>query len=214
MSKFDNNPDLNIIMMCERLNRAALRDLPDGYSLRNPRKNELDFWKRMHFDGKETAEHLTYMDEYFSRVYAPKGKLFFEACLFAVTRKDESVGTCFAWKLYDRFTTLHWFKVLPQYEGKGIGRALLSAVIESSPPENYPVYLHTQVGSFRAIKLYSDFGFEILQDKVVGRRRNDIDECLPILKRLMPPDAFSDLKFGNAHHGFLESVAARDTSDF
>jgi ribosomal protein S18 acetylase RimI-like enzyme len=215
MSKLDYNPNLNIFMMCESLNCAALRDLPDGYSLRNPQKNELDFWKRMPFDGKEIAENLRYMDEYFNRVYAPKGNLFFKTCLFAVNAKDEPVGTCFAWKVYGEFATLHWFKVLPQYEGNGIGRALLSAVMARLSQENYPVYLHTQVGSFSAIKLYSDFGFMILQDEAIGRlRRNDITECLPILKQLMPHDAFNGLKFGNARADFLESVTASDTSDF
>ena len=38
-------PDLNIFMMCEKLNEDALREIPEGYHIRNIRKDELDIWK-------------------------------------------------------------------------------------------------------------------------------------------------------------------------
>jgi ribosomal protein S18 acetylase RimI-like enzyme len=201
-------------MMCDEPNRSALSELPEGYSLRLIRADELAFWKRMPFDDKETPEHLTFMDEYFERVYAPKGDLFYKTCLFTVNNADKPVGTFFAWKLYGKFTTLHWFKVLPSYENRGIGRALLSAVMKPLSPEDYPVYLHTQVGSFRAIKLYSDFGFKLLKDERIGHRQNDFEQCLPILERLMPPKDFANLRFGFANQDFLEAVANHETNDF
>ena len=54
--------------------------------------------------------------------------------------------------------------MLNEYEGKGIGRALLSYVMQSLPQNEYPVFLHTHPASFRAIKLYSDMGFKLLTD--------------------------------------------------
>ena len=60
-----------------------------------------------------------------SAVYAPHGELFFERCRFACV-DGAPVGTCFVWKAYGRVNTVHWFKVLRAYEGRGIGRALLT----------------------------------------------------------------------------------------
>ena len=75
--------DVNIFMMCMRLNRSALTDLPAGYHFRRIREDELGIWKRMPFDDERTAdEYKGYMTEWFDRVYSPKKELFFERCIF------------------------------------------------------------------------------------------------------------------------------------
>ena len=207
--------DLNIFMMCDRLNTSALSEMPTGFTVRHPREDELGIWKRMRFDDEESAnQYFDYMTEFFDRVYSPKGNLFFKTCLFVVDKNDTPVGTGFAWRLYDRFTTLHWFKTIKEYENKGIGRALLSIVMSELSAEAYPVYLHTQVGSYRAIKLYSDFGFKILTDRDIGLRHNDFRAGLPLLMDRMPPMDFKNLKFGKAGHDLLDCVASQKTSDF
>ncbi|MDR1639875.1 MAG: GNAT family N-acetyltransferase [Clostridiales bacterium] len=189
--------------------------MPKGFSVRNPKLNELDAWKRMPFDDNETAErYMGYMTDYFNRVYAPEGSLFFKTCCFAVDQNDVPVGTCFTWKTYGRFTTMHWLKVVKQYESLGIGRALLSHVLRQLSPEDYPIFLHTQTGSFRAIKLYTDFGFKILKDELIGQRQNQIEAGLPLLKKYMPSEAYENLKFEYAPQAFLEEAAKRDTNDF
>lgn len=207
--------DMNIFMMCEKLNTKALSEMPDGYTIRNPRPDELGLWKRIQFDDAETADrYMDFMTDYYNRVYAPKGDLFFKTCLFAVDNNDKPVGTCFAWKAYDEFTTIHWYKVLKPYKGRGIGRALLSHVMSKIPQQDYPVFLHTQTGSFRAIKLYSDFGFVLLKDKKVGMRENQLKAGLPLIKEWMPRTAFENLKFGYAPKAFLKVVAEHETDDF
>ena len=35
-----NIPDKNIFMMCEKLNRDAFTNLPDGFYIRHPREDE------------------------------------------------------------------------------------------------------------------------------------------------------------------------------
>ena len=207
--------DLNIFMMCDKLNTSALSEMPLGFTARHPRKDELDVWKRMPFDDEEAAnQYFDYMTEYFDRVYSPKGNLFYKTCLFVVDDNDAPVCTGFTWKLYDRFTTVHWFKTIKAYENKGIGRALISIVMGKLSADEYPVYLHTQVGSYRAIKLYSDFGFKLLTDSEVGLRHNDFRVGLPVLMNRMPPIDFNNLRFGKAMQDFLDCVASQATSDF
>lgn len=211
----DTIPDRNLFMMCERLNRDALRDLPEGYHARHCRKDELDIWKAMPFDDPVTAEqYRPFMNEFFDHVYAGKGDLFYESCLFVCGKDDKPIGTGFVWKIYDAFQTVHWFKVLQEHEGKGIGRALLAIVMARLDAAEYPVYLHTQPGSYRAIKLYSDFGFKLLSDPVVGRRTNDLQECLPILERHMQPQWFKNLQITQAPAYFLQKLAAVSDDQF
>ena len=205
--------DANIFMMCMRLNRSALTDLPAGYHFRRIREDELGIWKRMPFDDERTAdEYQGYMTDWFDRVYAPKKGLFFERCIFVCDACDQPIGTCFIWEAYDVVPTIHWYKVKKEHEGKGIGRALLSEVMKKAA--KYPIYLHTQPGSFRAIKLYSDFGFVLLLDPVIGSRNNEIDVGLPYLKGHMPEAEYGKLRFGHAGKDFLRIVSKHVNNDF
>jgi ribosomal protein S18 acetylase RimI-like enzyme len=188
-------PDYNLFMVCERPNPAAFSEMPAGFTIRFCRPDKLETWKRMHFDTPAMAdEYSSYMDDYFAKWYAPKGDLFYRSCLFVCTPEDDPVATCFSWKQYDLYTTIHWFKVVAEYEGLGIGRALLSHVMRPLVPDDYPVYLHTQPSSTRAIKLYTDFGFAFIDLPVIDHRENGLAASLPILQRIMTPEAFARIR--------------------
>ena len=208
-------PDKNLFMICKKLNPNAISTLPEDYHVRTCRKDELDLWKAMPFDRQEDAkEYYGFMTQYFQAVYGSKEATFFQSCLFICDKNDIPLGTCFAWKAYDAITTIHWFKVLKNHEGLGLGRALFSIVMNSIPENNYPVYLHTQPSSFRAIKLYSDFGFSFLTDPVIGCRQNDLTECTPILKKYMNPEGFEKLQYTNAPEYFLDVVKSSGINQF
>jgi ribosomal protein S18 acetylase RimI-like enzyme len=213
--KEEEIPDKNIFMMCEELNRTALTALPISYSIRSCRPDELDIWKKMPFDNAELAkEYEGFMSDYFTTTYSSKEELFFAKTLFVCDLQDRPIATCLNWKAYDEFNTIQWFKVLKEYEGQGIGRALLSIVMQELEIHDYPVYLHTQPSSFRAIKLYSDFGFSLLSGDRFGIRSNDLDECLPILKQFMSPAYFQKLRIITAPKEFEEATNKYDTNQF
>ena len=201
--------------MCKALNRAALTELPAGFFLRNCRPDEFGIWKAMPFETAEQAkEYDGYMTGFFETTYGGKEDVFFAKTLFVCDANDKPVATCLLWKAYDEFNTIHWFKVLKEYEGQGIGRALLSIIMRNLAEKDYPVYLHTQPGSFRAIKLYSDFGFALLAGEKFGSRKNDLDECLPVLKEFMPEKYFKDLKIAAPPKEFEEALHKYNTVEF
>lgn len=207
--------DNNLFMMCSSLNRDALSDLPAPYFIRTCRRDELYQWKMIHFDDLKTAlANKQMMDQFFDEVYRPNESLFYEKCLFVCNEHDRPIGTCFAWKAYGNITTIHWFKVIQAYEGLGIGRGLLSFVMKSINIDDFPVFLHTQPSSFRAIKLYSDFGFRFLTDPMIGFRKNELKESLPILKQLMHRDDFEKLQFVKAPESFLKAVRSSTIHQF
>ena len=201
--------------MCDTLCPSACSVLPKGYSFRHCKKDELETWKALHIDELEQYEaYDAVLSEYIEKVYAPRGNEFFEKCIFVCNAKGEPVGTCFIWRAYNSFPAIHWLKILPQYEGKGLGRAIVSYVLESLPAKDYPVFLHTHPTSYRAVKLYSDFGFKLLTDEVIGYRKNDIVECLPILKEYLPSNDYQKLKTATAPNFFLEAALTSATEEF
>ena len=80
--------------------------------------------------------------------------------------------------------------------------------------DDYPIFLHTQPGSFRAIGLYSNFGFKIVTNKSIGFRENNYKECLPILKQFMTEESFNNLQFEEAPLIFDESAKSSKISQF
>lgn len=208
-------PDKNIFMMCKTLNRTALTPLPDGFHIRNCRKDELDIWMAMPFDRPaEAIAYKKFMEDFFATTYGRREELFYKKTLFVCNPSDQPIATCLLWKAYQEFNTIHWLKVIKEYEGLGIGRALLSIILKDLTTEEFPIYLHTQPGSYRAIKLYSDFGFELLSDSSIGNRENDLEECLPLLQAYMPQKDFEQLSIGKAPAYFLNKLKTFNTLEF
>lgn len=114
----------------------------------------------------------------------------------------------------EKINTIHWLKTRKTYEGKGIGRALLSAIMKRFEKKDYPIYLHTQPGSFRAIKLYSDFGFQLLNGGQLGTRINELEKCLPILQEFMPKKDFECLKIIDTPDYLIKLLERETTIQF
>jgi GNAT superfamily N-acetyltransferase len=193
--KEEEIPDYNIFMMCERINQDALTDLNPDYYFRNCRPNELELWKAFPFDSDTVpAEYEDFMNQIIKDSYSGEMDTFFKNTLFVCTKEGTPIATCSYWKAYGKINTIHWLKTRKAYEGQGIGRALLSAIMRRFDSQDYPIYLHTQPGSFRAIKLYSDFGFQLLRGGRLGTRMNELEVCLPILKEFMSKKDFEGLE--------------------
>jgi GNAT superfamily N-acetyltransferase len=210
----DDIPDKNIFMMCEALDRSALCEVPAGYHVRSMRPDELGLWKALPLDDAATPETDAFMDAFFETTYRGREARFFDGTLFICDGDDRPAATCLLWRAYDEFESIHWLKTLKAHEGRGLGRAMLSILLRDLPADRYPIYLHTQPGSFRAIKLYSDFGFDLLSGSPLGRRTNDLDECLPILRSVMPEAAFQSLRIREAPEAWRRFLATTTTDQF
>jgi GNAT superfamily N-acetyltransferase len=206
--------DLNLFMMCEELVSSELSGLPEGYTIRSSRPDEFGTWKAFPFDTTaEAAAFDEYMTAYFNDVYASREAAFFEATKFVCDVDGTPVATCAIWSAYGCLTTVHWLKVRRSHEGLGIGRALTSGLLRDIPLSKFPVYLHTQPGSFRAIKLYSDLGFKIL-DNDTGPWHNDYLEAMNELREHMPADVFERLAVATAPDSFAEIVRTHSLHEF
>jgi GNAT superfamily N-acetyltransferase len=199
--------NLNIFMQCDSPNEDAFRKLPDGYSFRLCRRDELDAWKRI-LVHEQYIDHVT---AYYNRVYAPYEDEFFRRCLFVCDEKDKPIASTFIWRSYGLINTVGWFGVLPEYEGKGLGRALISQVLKDA---EFPVYLHTQPTSARAIKLYSDFGFKLITNFIPGNRSNDLEDSLPYLKKILPEKDYAALRYTTANPELITAIQSNELAEF
>jgi len=195
----------NIFMICREEPKNAYTDLGKTFSFRNLRSEELELWKAMPFDSlEEYYQYKDFMDDYYQRTYTSDESLFYKNTYVVNGASEEILGTCTIWRAYGAFNSIHWLKVKKEYEGLGIGRALLTKIFKGLNKSDYPVYLHTQPESYRAIKLYSDFGFKILKDKIIGPRINEYRDSLSYLRTNMPEQDFVKLKFGLAPKKFIK----------
>ncbi len=60
---------------------------------------------------------------------------------------------------------LHQMQILPGYQGRGIGTALVQRVLESADSRNLPVTLFVLKGA-RAKNLYERMGFSVVEENV------------------------------------------------
>lgn len=207
--------DLNVFMVCRALVEDQLTALPDGYSLRSLRPDEIAVWRAFPFDTEaEARAYESFMSDFFDSVYRDRSEDFFESTKVICGVDDRPVGTCGIWRAYERLTTLQWLKVRREDEGRGVGRALVSAVLRELGPETFPVYLHTQAGSHRAIKLYTDLGFDIIEGELPGPRPNEAEDAMAQLASVMPTEAFTALRTTIAPPELLAVLAEHDTIEF
>lgn len=199
--------DYNLFMVCHKPDQTAYRELPYGYSFRLCKRDELGTWKHIAVE----KPYINDLSDYFERVYAHHGDEFFHRCMFICDRDGKPAATCLTWLSYRLIHTIGWFRTLPEYEGKGLGRALLTRIMETS---EYPIYLHTQPTSARAIKLYSDFGFMLITDPYIGNRKNHIADSLPILQKVLPQADFDNLKMIRADKALLDAARLSEYAEF
>jgi ribosomal protein S18 acetylase RimI-like enzyme len=207
-------PEDNIFMYCNKINKEAFTILTDEYNFRYLYKTELEIWKSLPFDDNYTETYEDFMTDYYNNVYKIRENEFYNKCIVVCNKNDEIIGSCFLWKLDEKINTLHWLKVKKEYEGKGIGRALISKILENIRKTDLPIFLHTQPGSYRAIKLYSDFGFKIITNDKIGNRINNIDKCITKLIENIPEKYFRKIKYIKVSKRYLDIFEEKNLNDF
>jgi GNAT superfamily N-acetyltransferase len=142
-------------------------------------------------------EHAGEALEYFREKYMPFAEELERRLLFVINEDWEEVGTITSW--WDlsgvrRVPSIHWFAVKPEYQGLGLGKALVSECLVRllQLEGNKDIFLHTQTWSYKAIKLYMNAGFRIEPTEVFASYKNDYREAIPILERFIPLEARSD----------------------
>ncbi len=155
----DNIP---VIMLIDDLTEIPVYNLPEGFQAKTYRNGDECEWARIEhsvgeFKGRDEAL------KHFNIEFGPFLSEFQERCLFIETDNGEKIATATAWYNEDflgkRYGRLHWVAVIPEYQGKKLGKSLVHLTMERMKRYHDCVYLTTQTTSQPAVSLYLDFGF-------------------------------------------------------
>lgn len=178
----------------EKISRISEPVLPDGFSFRFFTDGDEKHWARiessvLEFDSAEKAEN------YFKEGYLPFPDLLKQRCVFVLNPEGLPVATAIAW-IQNGSPWLHWVAVSPDYQGKGLGKAVIQKTLKifSEKESGKSVTLHTQTWSHKAVRIYGDLGFFMLKDKnKPALRNNEYEEAMRILKEILDENTFRKL---------------------
>jgi len=170
---------------------SPIPDYPllDGFHVVNFQLgDELDWAKIETAVGEFTDEDLAlkYFTDKFLSVLTETEK----RTIFLENSGGQKVATATAWwdfKGDTKVPKLHWVAVLPEFQGLGLGKSLLTVITKRMVEldKNQDFYLHTQTWSSRAVKLYEKFGYFITDEKNIASCKNDhYLDALSVLTKL------------------------------
>lgn len=185
-------PFHNVIMRCDSYERTD-PDLPTGYSIVSYQQGFEKQWAALEFalgdfESPEEAEN------YFVRIYLQEPHKR-DCILFALDPQGDVVGSCIAWQdpRHDGcwVSSLHWLVVDSAHQGKGLGRALCVATMNKFA--QFPVYIHTQPWSWKAILLYASVGFHLQKTDTFAQYHNEYDQAMATVQKVIPADSYQQL---------------------
>lgn len=202
-------PYKNIIMKMDEETVKTISDslLPKGFSFRFFEEGDEEHWARIEtsvseFDTESSAKN------YFEKEYLLNIQELKRRCIFVLSPDGLPIATAMAWFSnsnlgYQR--VLHWVAVCPEYQGRGLGKAVVQKAICIFNEVDYgkDVLLHTQTWSHMAVRLYYAMGFHMMkQQKIVSEApsgegikvfSNDYDEAIEILADIVDSTFLNEL---------------------
>ena len=138
--------------------------MPDGYKMRNFVIGEEHKWAKVESDSGEFGSGFDKALARFNEEFGDHIDEMQSVCFFLTDNNNEIIGTATAWYDNDfmgkKYGRLHWVVILPQYQNKGLGKAMVGHVLKFMAKHHSKAYLYTESSRISAIKIYLDFGFE------------------------------------------------------
>ena len=185
----------NTILKCTNYINTEV-ELPAGLEIVSYHSGYEKDWARLEcaigdFDSTMEAE------QYFVKTYLQEPEMLPDI-LFALDSNNAVVGSCIAWqdkRGTDTVSSLHWLVVDEQYQRIGLGRALSVSVMNIYAGQGaFPVYIHTQPWSWKAILLYLSLGFKLQKTDTFSNYVNEYEKALSELGRVLTEEQFAILQ--------------------
>ncbi|RTL41791.1 MAG: GNAT family N-acetyltransferase [Candidatus Melainabacteria bacterium] len=154
--------NLQVRMVHEDLLQAPVFDLPQPYSMRLFEPGYEQVWLRIH---ERSDQHNVFTPFVFVDQFGRDFNLLSERQYYLLDGDAEPVGTATAWDERRGLHSgrVHWLAIVPEHQGRGLSKALLSAVCRKLVLVGHRKgCLSTSTARLAAICLYLQFGFRPL----------------------------------------------------
>ena len=173
-------PYVSFLMLRKKDTLVPVYNLPDeyGYKFALYKPGDEKSWAEietsvLEFDNEPDAL------EYFEKEFKPSTYIaeLEKRCVFIENDKGEKIATATAWWCCPEkcIPRLHWVAVKPEYQGLGLGKAIISRVtrlmLELDGERDF--FLSTQTWSHKAVKIYEKMGYKIAGEKKICRDKNE-----------------------------------------
>jgi GNAT superfamily N-acetyltransferase len=148
-------------MVRKDLERVPEFALPARFSLRWYRPGDEAHWRRIHWLADRDNEITPAL---FGQRFGSDSALLARRQCYLLDAGGEAIGTATAWFNDNfegaRFGRVHYVAIVPEYQGRGLSRPLMTAICQRLRElGHYRAYLTTAPTRLPAIKLYLRFGF-------------------------------------------------------
>lgn len=170
-------PYFDVIMRRKAGTAIPERELPEKFKFSYFRSGDEKTWAKIETSVLEFDDTLDAL-VYFQKKYLHPLPEIERRCIFIENEKGEKIATATSWYAYTgvrRDPWVDWVSVRPEYQGLGLGKALVSKVLQlmRDIEGDRDFYLHTQTWSHVAIRLYLQMGFEIIDERNISKYKND-----------------------------------------
>jgi ribosomal protein S18 acetylase RimI-like enzyme len=151
-----------LVMVRDHMDGIPAFACPPGCTIRTFVRGDEQRWARIEWLAGEFPDQEQALRQFTSE-YGPYLSLLEDRGFFLEDSHGEAIGTATAW--HNDFEgeergRVSWVGIVPAYQGHGLAKPLLSAVMARLARDYRKAYLTTQTTSYRAINLYLNFGFE------------------------------------------------------
>ena len=167
--------------------------LPDGFTADGYREGDMRAWAEMEVQAGD-FKTLEAAEKCFAERYLTEPELLRDSMVMIRDPAGQGVSCCIAWHHLRKgasIPSLEWLVTREGYEGRGLARATAALIVRKFAERGvFPVYLHTQPWSYKAIWLYHEFGFRLALNDTFHVFENQVRQALPVLETLMPKDKY------------------------
>lgn len=142
------------------LEQVPYYSLPEGFEFAGYKKGYEDQWSDILVKAGEFADKNDALKRFHQEMTSAED--LEERMIFIQNQKLELIGTVTAWHVTFKdieMGRLHWVEIIPEYQGMGLGRPLISKGMQILKSKHGQAYLKTQRSSGAAIHLYRKMGW-------------------------------------------------------
>lgn len=160
---------MKVMMKREDLQDIPEFSLPANFHFDFFQKGEEADWVRVETAAGEFSNEKEARRR-FNREFGSRLDEFSKRCLFLKNEKQQIIGTITAWygkpaENTEKIGRIHWVSILPNYQGLGLAKPMLTAGLKVLANYHTAAYLTSGTINYRAINMYLQYGFQpVIQD--------------------------------------------------